>query len=132
MGVLHLPRLWLKVSLASVGKLAEGYPAIGQGFDQMVIDALGLTAEQVTAYVEEHHPTYPQFEEWIRLQPGSKTDRQTIDQLNAAIRGYNHGDDTRRLILTEVGLPNDSMEILDAVNLNNLDDWAAFHDAELD
>jgi hypothetical protein len=132
LGVLHLPRLWLKVSLASVGKLADGYPAIGKGYDQMVIDALGLTAEAVTAFVDERHPTYPQFEEWIREQPGVKLDAATIEKLNASILGYNHDEATRRSILTEVGLPADSTEILDAINLNNLDDWAAFHDAELD
>ena len=39
LGVLHLPRLWLKVSLEARGKLADGYPAVGKGFDQVVIDA---------------------------------------------------------------------------------------------
>jgi len=28
--VLHLPRLWLKVSLEARGKLAAGYPGIGK------------------------------------------------------------------------------------------------------
>ena len=37
LGVLHLPRLWLKVSLDARGKLADGYPAVGTGFDQMVL-----------------------------------------------------------------------------------------------
>jgi len=31
LGVLHLPRLWLKVSLECRGKLADGYPGIGKG-----------------------------------------------------------------------------------------------------
>ncbi|MGC4013954.1 MAG: DUF5069 domain-containing protein [Luteolibacter sp.] len=132
LGALHLPRLWLKVSLASVDKLADGYPAIGNGFDMMVIEALGLTADAVTDYIGEHHPTYPQFEEWIIVQKGSKTDEATIEKLNRAIRGYNHGDDTRKSILVEAGIDEDKPPFLDAVNLNNLDDWAAFHDAELD
>ena len=42
LGVLHLPRLWLKLSLESVSKLAPGYPGAGKGYDQMVIDGLGL------------------------------------------------------------------------------------------
>ena len=33
LGVLHLPRLWLKVSLESTGKLAPGYPGAGKGYD---------------------------------------------------------------------------------------------------
>ena len=42
LGVLHLPRLWLKVSLEQRGKLAAGYPGIGKGYDQMVLDGIGL------------------------------------------------------------------------------------------
>ena len=36
LGVLHLPRLWLKLSLESVGKLAPGYPGAGTGYDVLV------------------------------------------------------------------------------------------------
>src|SRR5881409_214583 len=35
LGVLHLPRLWQKVSLEENGKLASGYPGVGKGFDAM-------------------------------------------------------------------------------------------------
>ena len=51
LGVLHLPRLWLKVSLEARGKLAAGYPGIGKGFDQMVISGLGLTADAVRNFI---------------------------------------------------------------------------------
>ena len=44
LGVLHLPRLWFKLSLEAKNKLAPGYPGAGTGFDQMVIDGLGLSA----------------------------------------------------------------------------------------
>ena len=32
LGVLHLPRLWLKASLGAAGKLHSDYPAIGAGY----------------------------------------------------------------------------------------------------
>jgi hypothetical protein len=47
LGVLHLPRLWQKVSLEEAGKLASGYPGVGTGFDAMTLAALGLE-EQAT------------------------------------------------------------------------------------
>jgi hypothetical protein len=47
LGVLHLPRLWLKVSLEEHGKLAAGYPGIGRGFDAMTCAALGLEEQAV-------------------------------------------------------------------------------------
>ncbi len=39
LGVLHLPRLWQKMSLGAVGKLADGYKNCGPGYDLMVLDA---------------------------------------------------------------------------------------------
>ena len=53
LGILHLPRLWQKVSLEARGKLAPGYPGIGQGYDMMVIGALGLKADAVKAFITE-------------------------------------------------------------------------------
>jgi hypothetical protein len=131
LGVLHLPRLWLKVSLEARGKLATGYPGIGKGYDMMVISALGLEAQKVADYVKNQRPTYPQFEVWIKQQPGVKLDKGTIDKLNAGIRGYIHDDATRKSILSANGIPDDAHAPKDAVNLHNLDDWKEFHTAEL-
>jgi hypothetical protein len=130
LGVLHLPRLWLKVSLESVGKLAAGYPGAGKGYDQMVVDGLGLNRDAVFAFIKNSRPTYPQFEAWVKKN-GTKTDKGSIEKLNAAIRGYNHDDATRRSILGANGLPDDASAPKDAVNLNNLDDWKEFHEAVL-
>ncbi len=131
LGVLHLPRLWQKVSLEAREKLAPGYPGAGKGYDQMVIDALGLNRDAVIAYIKSSRPTYPQFEAWIKSQPGVKLDKASIDQINAAIRGYNHDDATRKSILTANNLPDDASAPKDAINLNNLDDWKELHEADL-
>ncbi|HEY5768366.1 MAG TPA: DUF5069 domain-containing protein [Terrimicrobium sp.] len=131
LGVLHLPRLWLKVSLDAQGKLAAGYPAIGKGFDQMVIDGLNLNRDALAAFIAEKHPTYTQFEQWIREQPGATIDKASIEKLNGAIRSYNHDDETRGAILGAAELNDDQTAPRDAVNLNNLDDWTEFHSAEL-
>jgi hypothetical protein len=131
LGVLHLPRLWLKVSLDSRGKLADGYPAVGKGFDQMVIDGLNLKRDAVIAFISEKRPTYLQFEQWIREQPDATLDQASVEKLNSAISGYHHDDATRRSVLDAAGLPDDDKAFHDAVNLNNLDDWTEFHSAEL-
>jgi len=131
LGVLHLPRLWLKLSLEARGKLAPGYPGAGTGYDQMVIDALGLNRDALINFVKASHPTYPQLEGWIKKQPGVKLDKGAVEKLNAAIRGYIHDDDTRKSILGANGVPDDSTAPRDAVNLNNLDDWKEFHEAAL-
>lgn len=129
LGVLHLPRLWQKVSLEAAGKIADGYPGIGAGYDSMVIAGLGLDAEAVRAHITNDKPTYPQFEAWIQGQPGATLDAGSIQALNDSIVGYNHDDGTRQGILSANGLPDG--EPRDAINLNNLDDWLEFHAAEI-
>ena len=131
LGVLHLPRLWLKLSLESVGKLAVGYPGAGKGYDQMTIDALGLNRDAVLKFIKDSKPNYPQFEAWIKKQPGVRLDRATIEKHNASIRGYLHDDGTRKSILSASGIADDASAPKDAVNLNNLDDWKEFYDAAL-
>ena len=131
LGVLHLPRLWQKASLEAAGKLAAGYPGIGQGYDMMVINALGLNADEVKKFLAETKPTYPQFEAWIKRQPGVNLTRSNIHALNLSIAGYQHKDEVRKGILTANNLPDDGSVLGDAINLNNLGDWYEFHQAVL-
>ena len=130
LGVLHLPRLWLKVSLEARGKLADGYPGIGQGYDMMVCTALGLDPNAVKQFISGSKPTYAQFEDWVKKN-GKHLDKATIHKLNVAIQGYIHDDGTRTGILKANGIADASTVCPDAVNLNNLDDWYEFHQAEL-
>ena len=130
LGVVHLPRLWQKVSLEAGGKLALGYPAVGKGFDAMTLAALGLDEQAVRDYIKRNKPTYPQFEPWVKKNAKSLT-REAIEKPNAAVRGYNHDDATRQGILGACGIADNASAPKDAVNLNNLDDWYEFHQAVL-
>ena len=131
LGVRHLPRLWLKVSLECRGKLADGYPGIGKGYEMMTVNALGLNADAVKKFINDSKPTYAQFEAWVKKQPGVKLDKATIYKHNASILGYIHDDGTRKGIFGASGLTDNDCAFRDAVNLNNLDDWKEFHDAVL-
>jgi hypothetical protein len=130
LGVLHLPRLWQKVSLEESGRLASGYPGIGKGFDAMTLAALGLEESAVRDYIKKNKPTYPQFEAWVR-ENAKSMNRDSIEKHNAAVSGYNHDDETRKGILGACNIADDASAFKDAVNLNNLDDWYEFHQAVL-
>src|SRR6184192_3368528 len=130
LGVLHLPRLWQKVSLEEAVKLASGYPGVGKGFDAMTLAAPGLEEQAVRDYIRQDKPTYPQFEAWVK-QNGKSLNREAIEKHNAAVRGYNHDDETRRGILGACDMVDDASVPKDAVNLNNLEDWYEFHQAVL-
>ncbi len=131
LGVLHLPRLWLKASLEARSLIAAGYPGCGKGYDQMVLDGLGLNRDAFLAFIKNSKPTYPQLEAWIRQQPGVKLDTASVEKLNGAIRGYIHTSDVRQGIFAANGLNDNACAFRDAVNLNNLDDWKEFHEAVL-
>ncbi|HUL51520.1 MAG TPA: DUF5069 domain-containing protein [Candidatus Nitrosotalea sp.] len=131
LGVLHLPRLWQKVSLECRGKLASGYPGIGKGYDMMTINALGLNADAVKKFINDSKPTYAQFEAWVKKQPGVKLDKANIYKHNVSIMGYIHDDATRKGILSANGITDEGSVHPGAVDLNNLDDWYEFHQAEL-
>jgi hypothetical protein len=130
LGVVHLPRLWQKVSLEAAGKLAPGYPAVGKGFDAMTLAAIGLDEQAVRDYIKQDKPTYPEFEVGVKKNAKSLT-REAIEKHNASVRGYNADDATREGILGACGIADDASAPKDAVSLNNLDDWYEFHQAVL-
>ena len=67
----------------------------------------------------------------MKKQPGVKLDKATVYKLNQAILGYIHDDGTRKNILNANALADDGSVNPGAVDLNNLDDWYEFHQAEL-
>lgn len=126
LGAIHLPRLWLKVTLSAKGLLHDEYDECGAGFDQMVLDGLGVDRDAAVGYLKSSIPTYPEFEQWIVDQNGGSIDKSVIDASNAAITDYNHGNDIVAAI-SEVAGTNGDHSITDAVTLNALEDWAELH-----
>jgi intergrase/recombinase len=123
LGALHLPRLWLKLSLASVDALPEGYDECGTGFDAMTLSALGLDRQKTIDFVREKSPTYMEFEEWVAAN--GKTDKATIERHNAAIRSYNHSDELGKAMRSASKIKDDSVK--DGVSLNTIEDLDEVH-----
>jgi hypothetical protein len=126
LGVLHLPRLWLKASLGAAGRLHPDYPAIGQGFDRMLLEGLGIDRTDFQDFIATAKPTYPQLEAWILDQSGGSLDGAAVEKLNSEIAEAIHGDALRTSILAANGMSDDG-QIMEAIPLNNLDDWHLFH-----
>lgn len=125
LGVVHLPRLWAKLTLAAQGKLPDDYDECGPGFDQMTLNALKLDRQETIDYVRKNKPTYVQFEQWVLERSGGKIDPEAIRQHNDAVRGYNHSDELSSSMRQACGLNDESLK--DAVTLNKLEDLHAFH-----
>ena len=132
LGIVHLPRLWLKMRLAAKGDLAEGYRAGKGGFDALLFEAFGLSDDDAIAYVREGHPSYLAFEAWVREH--AAPDRLTpegIAQFNERVLTFAKPEPARSETLDMLGLPADDTEWL-GTDLNDLEDWHCFHLALLD
>jgi len=123
LGALHLPRLWLKLSLAANGALPEGYDECGSGFDAMTLAALGLNREKTIEFVRQNLPTYMEFEEWV--VDNGKIDPAAIEKHNAAVRGYHHSDELGHEMRKASKIKKDSIK--DAVTLNTIEDLDELH-----
>jgi hypothetical protein len=118
--------LWLKVLLSAKGMLPEDYDECGMGFDQMTLDGLGLDRDATLKYLKSNLPSYPQFERWVVEQKGGQISPETIERVNASIRGYNHSDEHGREMREASGIA-ERTDIRDAVTLNKLEDWTEIH-----
>ena len=123
LGVLHLPRLWLKLTLASMDALPEGYDECGSGFDAMTLSALGLDRQKTIDFVRHNRPSYMEFEEWAVAN--GKADKDAIERHNAAVRGYNHGDELGAKMREASKIRDASVK--DAVSLNTIEDLDEIH-----
>jgi hypothetical protein len=118
LGIKHLPRLWTKLSLGAAGRLFPGYDLCGNGFDGMTLAAFGLDRDKTIAFVNEKHPTYAQFEGYVK-DNGSVTP-EAVAKHNAAISGYNHSEELGGAMRTESGIADHTVG--DAVRLNMVED----------
>ncbi|MBV9271698.1 MAG: DUF5069 domain-containing protein [Candidatus Eremiobacteraeota bacterium] len=125
LGAIHLPRLWAKLTLASTGRLADGYDECGPGFDQMTLNNLNLNRDETIAYIRDNSPTYMEFERWVVEKNGGNIDKERIRKHNEAVRGYCHDDDKARGMRSSSGIHHE--HIKDAVTLNTIEDLDELH-----
>src|SRR5207237_10367383 len=102
----------------------------GGGCEPVTPERLGLEQEVERHYINESKPTNPEFEAWVKKNVKS-VNGDASEMHTAAVRGYNHDEETRHVILGACGIADDTSAPKDAVNLNNLDDWYEFHQAVL-
>lgn len=125
LGIVHLPRLWTKVLLASRGLLPADYDECGEGFDGMTISALGLDRDELIAFVRNEQPTYMAFETWVLHRTHGTLTPAKIEAHNRAILSYAHSEATAQAMRANSGVTKSSLG--DAATLNALDDFDELH-----
>lgn len=122
LGAIHLPRFWSKVLMSAKDMLNDEYDECGTGFDQMLLDGLGLDRAKTLDYLKTSLPSYPQFEQWVIDQKGGRISESVIEKSNQAIIDYLHPDEDVAAI-SEAVATNADHAIKDALTLNALEDW---------
>lgn len=122
--IVHLPRLWLKTLLFHAGALPEGYWAGTRGFDETLLQALGITPEQWLAYLKTR-PNYFEVEAWVR-DNAPNYNPQSVAAVNEEILNRQKSDEGAARDRATVGLTG---SLRHGISLNDLDDW---HWAHLD
>lgn len=127
LGLVHLPRLWLKMRLSAQGKLAEGYRAGEGGFDGLLLTHLGIESATAIEFIKTSQPNYLNFEAWIKenANPESLVP-EAIETFNSRILSFPKPEPGRTEMLEELGLPATDKEWL-GTDLNDLDDWHGVH-----
>jgi hypothetical protein len=122
LGIGHLPRVWLKLRLHACGRLPEGYRHGDGGSDAEVIEALGLDAAALIAYVEGESPDYVTLEAWIR-DHATTVSSPKLDAITAEFETFLMPEPRRTEWCARFGLPDYQV----ATRLNELDDWDLVH-----
>ena len=126
LGVLHLPRLWLKILLHATGRLPEGYRHGQGGFDGSLCERLGIDADAMIDFIARERPDYLALEAWI-VEHARDLSSRTVAAFNQLVLTSDMGPENAakaraRFAVADAAFAN-------AIALNNLDDWALAHSA---
>ncbi len=124
LGLMHLPRLWLKNLLFVLDRLPPDYRNTTGTFDRMALDALGIEADAMLAYFRTAKPDYLQFEGWIRANARHLNETVASD-LNARYIVAEMSAGAAAIRRTELGIETTGLRL--GIMLNDLDDWNAVH-----
>lgn len=139
LGIKHLPRMWAKALLHSIGALPDSWrtgetrivytngvpgtlPTPGQGIDAIAVANLGIEMQAMVQYLQTAQPPYPAFEDWVRANA------TTLDA--ASVAAHNDGagraeGERPAAELARMGYPE--MTSCEMFTYNDLGDWDAVH-----
>lgn len=125
LGIKHLPRLWLKISLFAAGRLPEGYRHGVGGFDEFVTTTLGIDRDAFVAFIENEKPHYLALEDWVRAHATALTP-DAVAKINDRVEHAEMGEEMLADRHARLGPASQGMKR--AARINDLDDWLAIHE----
>jgi hypothetical protein len=124
LGIMHVPRMWYKSALSASGRLAEGYVDSYRGFNQYVLDGLGVEPEPWFAFLATR-PAYPQAEDYLR-EHATKLDAASIAAVNELITTRPRREESAAPVRALVGISDATYN--NGARLLDFEDWHTIHD----
>lgn len=118
LGLAHLPRMWQKGMLTSIGVLPDDY-LFGRGFDRRIIDGIGLDADAFMPFLKTL-PSYLETESWVRSHA---TKLDAVDATSELIVNLAAPPEFGAKLRAGVGITDASF--VNGARLNNIDDWVS-------
>jgi hypothetical protein len=125
LGLMHLPRFWMKATLDATGALYDGWRSgRASGFDCAFAAQVGLDLDAAIAHVHAETPPYPRFEAWF-VAHVDRAGPAEIAAHNAAFRARQKPAD---IAAEERGLLGiDDPSYRPSIEINDLIDWRELH-----
>ena len=123
LGLLHLPRMWLKALLLAKDMLADDWGCGAGGLDKRMMDPIGVDKVACMDWLTRELPTYADTEAWI-VANASSLNAESIARSNAVMLvvplppGLNA--QFQAFMKIDASVEN-------AIMLNNYDDWQTIH-----
>ncbi len=125
LGLMHLPRLWTKVTLHAADALYVGWKSGPDSpLDEWVCDAIGLDVAAATAHIKAERPSYVAFETWVGAN-ATKLDPADIAATNATLNGRQKPEEYAAPERALLGLTDTNYR--PSIELNDLVDWHQLH-----
>jgi hypothetical protein len=121
LGLVHLPRMWQKGLLKAVGALPDDYVFAERGFDQRMMEGVGIDAAAFVAFLQTL-PSYLETEAWVRTH-ATKLDNVSVT--NGEIVNRSMSTQFAEKLRASTGIADAAFD--NGARLNNLDDLHSLH-----
>jgi hypothetical protein len=124
LGLLHLPRFWIKATLDATGALYAGWRSgRASGFDTAFAAQVGLDLDAAIAHIHAEVPPYPRFEAWFAAH--ARASAADVAEHNAVLAVRQKPESIAAEERALLGI--DDPTFRPSIEINDLIDWRELH-----
>jgi hypothetical protein len=125
LGLMHLPRFWMKATLAAAGALYEDWKSGPDSpLDMWFCAAIGLEPTTAIAHIRAERPSYMAFEGWVSANV-PKLGPDEIAKTNATLNARQKPEEVAARERALLGITDPGYR--PSIELNDLVDWHQLH-----